>query len=202
MKSLKSCLRKFARRLVAHAVNVLPGDRSEWAQAMRHELDHIPNSITALRWALGCVFACYLERMTVMKTGDFRISRVVLSLEMLMCFGPTSFGFFALFWPGVWLIPAFGWLLFLFSIQLVGPIGLILAFRLIVLEHTSMGKFVMAALCLPAAWTFIGFSIFTLIVSHPGDLWQGFILLAILPVLGAVHLVYMSNPEEKILTAV
>ena len=202
MNNKESRLRKFARRLVVHAVNVLPGDRSEWAQAMCHEVDHITNDNTAIRWALGCLLASCLERMTVMKTGDFQISRLVLSLEMLMCFGPISFGFFALFWPGVWLIPTFGLLLFLFSVQLVGPIGLILAFRLIVLEHTSMGKFVMAALCIPAAWTFIGFSIFTMIVSHPGDLWQGFILLAILPALGAVHLVYMSNPEEKIITAV
>ena len=199
MKNTESWLRIFAKRLVIHAVKVLPTDRSEWAQAMSCEIDHLSDDRNAVGWALGCLLACYIERMTVMKTGDFRISRMVLSLEMLMCFGPISFGFFALFWPaGVWLIPNFGLFLFLFSIQLVGPIGLILAFRLIVLEHTSMGTFVMAALCIPAAWTFIGFSIFTLIVSHPGDLWQGFILLAILPALGIAHLIYMQSPKEKL----
>ena len=201
MNNKESRLRKFARCLIVHAVKALPDDRSEWAQAMLHEVDHITNDNTAIRWALGCVFACYLERMNVMKTGDFHISRVVLSLEMLMCFGPISFGLFSFILSSFNLIPPPAFLLFLLPSYLVGPIGLFIAFRLIVLERISMSRTMMLVLSIFAAWTFIGNSIFMLYVSNPADIWRGLILLAILPALGAVHLIYMSNPERKVLTA-
>jgi len=55
-------LRRVARRLVRQAVNVLPELRSDWAQAMTSELEHVEGDFTALRWATGCVLASYIER--------------------------------------------------------------------------------------------------------------------------------------------
>jgi len=51
-------------RLAQHAVCVMPVARSSWADAMRRELDYIPNDAAALRWALGCVLASYRSTLT------------------------------------------------------------------------------------------------------------------------------------------
>ncbi len=50
-------------RLAQHAACVMPGARSPWADAMRRELDYIPDDAAALRWALGCVLASYRSRL-------------------------------------------------------------------------------------------------------------------------------------------
>ncbi len=45
-----------------HTANVLPKSRSDWAQAMTNELEHVEGDFAALRWATGCVLASYIER--------------------------------------------------------------------------------------------------------------------------------------------
>jgi len=55
--------RRWAVTLARHAARVLPGARSPWADAMRHELDYIEDDGAALRWALGCVVASYKARL-------------------------------------------------------------------------------------------------------------------------------------------
>ncbi len=62
MKEGVSVLRRTAFVLMAHACRVLPPKRSEWGEAMKHELDHIENKWMALRWSAGCVVASYVER--------------------------------------------------------------------------------------------------------------------------------------------
>ena len=62
MNARVSLLRRLARRLMRQAVNVVPASRSDWAQAMTNELDHVERDFTALRWATGCVMASYIER--------------------------------------------------------------------------------------------------------------------------------------------
>lgn len=62
MNARLSLLRPLARRLMKHAANVLPGSRSDWAQAMTNELEHVEGDFTALRWTGGCVLASYIER--------------------------------------------------------------------------------------------------------------------------------------------
>jgi hypothetical protein len=44
-------------------MQVSPGEREEWAQAMRREVDEIPSEQEALRWALGCLQAGCHERL-------------------------------------------------------------------------------------------------------------------------------------------
>ena len=58
-----STLRRWSIRLAMHAGEVLPAARSEWARAMQNEVAHIDSDGAALRWALGCVFAGYAERI-------------------------------------------------------------------------------------------------------------------------------------------
>ena len=62
MSSRISLIRGLARRLMLHAANVLPESRTEWAQAMNNELEHVEGDLAALRWAAGCVLASYIER--------------------------------------------------------------------------------------------------------------------------------------------
>ncbi len=52
-----------ATTLMHHAIQMLPRDRTLWAQAMLCEIDHISDDRAALRWALGCVFTGYAERI-------------------------------------------------------------------------------------------------------------------------------------------
>lgn len=62
MSDRLSALKQIALALMAHASRVLPNSRSEWGEAMRHELDHIESGWVALRWSAGCVIASYVER--------------------------------------------------------------------------------------------------------------------------------------------
>lgn len=57
-----SVAKRAAVALVKHALRVIPPERSEWGNAMRHELEHIEGDWTALKWAAGCVLASYIER--------------------------------------------------------------------------------------------------------------------------------------------
>ena len=57
-----SVAKRVAVALVKHALRVIPPERSEWGNAMRHELEHIEGDWTALKWAAGCVLASYIER--------------------------------------------------------------------------------------------------------------------------------------------
>jgi pimeloyl-ACP methyl ester carboxylesterase len=65
MKALWGQWRRLAVKLARHASWVLPGARSPWADAMRHELDYIEDDPAALRWALGCVLAGYKARLAL-----------------------------------------------------------------------------------------------------------------------------------------
>jgi hypothetical protein len=62
MRKRISLLRRLASVLIAHAFNVFPSGRAPWGEAMKHELDYIEGDIEAMRWALGCVAASYVQR--------------------------------------------------------------------------------------------------------------------------------------------
>jgi hypothetical protein len=53
------CWRRLAVNFVRHAAWVMPHARSQWADAMRRELDYIADDAEALRWAVGCILASY-----------------------------------------------------------------------------------------------------------------------------------------------
>jgi hypothetical protein len=53
---------------------VLPGARSDWAEAMRHEIAYIEDDAAALRWAVGCVSASYAARLAALAQRHWRVS--------------------------------------------------------------------------------------------------------------------------------
>jgi pimeloyl-ACP methyl ester carboxylesterase len=58
------CWRRLAVNFVRHAAWVMPHARSQWADAMRRELDYIADNAEALRWAVGCILASYRASLT------------------------------------------------------------------------------------------------------------------------------------------
>ena len=191
-----------ARRLTAHASYLLDEKRADWAQAMRSELEYVPRGFSALRWSVGCLFASYLERARIMEIGSLRttrISRVLLTLEMLLCFCmPTGGGLLGLFVLAGFPVPLSAPMsVLLLTTSLVGPLGLAVAFKSIVLERPRIDRRTTVFLCALAAWTFVGNSYFALTVAAPGSVLRSFVLMAFLPLVGAAHLVYMASTGRR-----
>lgn len=82
MTAAVSRLRRFAQVLAAHAAGVLPPERRAWADAMRHELDHIDGDLDAVTWAAGCVLASYVERSGIADLLHTWTARGLLALLM------------------------------------------------------------------------------------------------------------------------
>jgi hypothetical protein len=85
-----SLARRAAERLMTLASSVLPDARRDWGAAMRAELDYAKSDAAALSWAFGCVLAGMKERVHTMMISNGRISRWVLIVEWLACFGPLT----------------------------------------------------------------------------------------------------------------
>ena len=170
---------------------------------MCSEIDHLPDGRNAVSWAFGCLFACYIERMTVMKTGDFHVSRLVLTIEMLICFVPiTWLGMAVIYVTMAGVMPVTIGLLNL-SATVVGPVGLIIAFRMIVLQSTSQNKAVLGILFIPAVWTVLAFALLIKGGNGPPiEWWRELVLLALLPAAGIAHLIYLAVTREKFLTVI
>ena len=80
-------IRRLSRALASHAGRVLPPScpsRDEWAAAMRQETEAIENSGASLRWALGCVYAGYAERIEAMVMFDTVVVRGFLVFFMVL----------------------------------------------------------------------------------------------------------------------
>lgn len=190
-------VRSLAMQLVAHAQKVLPRNRADWARAMHHEVEHISGDPVALAWALGCVVASYMERAKTMISSDARVSRWVLSFEMLCCFVPLTFLFAATVMnlghlDGATAIVAL-------TVAITGPVGLIFAFKLIVLNRRLLNGLAKVALCTLAAWTVAVVSLHD-VSEHVlaggrsnADWWESFVLIALLPVLGTTHLIFLAR---------
>jgi len=199
MNSRQSAIRYFAVWLAAHAQKALPRSRADWARAMSHEIDHIPGNYTAFAWALGCVFASYTERIRAMIGSSPRISRWVLALEMLCCFTPLTLLCLATLanlgrMEGKTGIVAL-------TVAAAGPIGLIVAFKIVVLNRPLLTKSAMAVLCVIATWTGLPYTLKILAAGELVNDWREFVLIALLPVLGIAHLLYLAKRPVSKLTA-
>lgn len=77
-------------------------ERGGWARAMRSEFQYV-DTPDRLSWALGCVVAAIKQRWVPMDTGNLRISRWVMLVETLGCFGPLALGWYLLVFdqPGI-----------------------------------------------------------------------------------------------------
>lgn len=187
-----------ARRLTAHASYLLDKKRADWAQAMRSELEYVPRGFSAIRWSVGCLYASYLERARIVEIGSLRtvrISRVLLTLEMLLCFhAPAGGGLLGLLVLAGFPVPLSAPVsVLLLTTSPVGPLGLAVAFKSIVLEQPKIDTRTTLFLCALAAWTFVGNSYFALTVAAPGSVLRSFVLMAFLPLVGAAHLVYRAS---------
>jgi len=164
---------------------------------MRNEVHHISDSRAALAWALGCMLASYTERMRIMISSKSKISRWVLVLEMLCCFTPLTLLCLAVVanlgrMQGVEGILAL-------TVAVAGPVGLIVAFKVVVLNRPLLTKLAAAALCALAAWVVLAYSLQLLPGGQPAAHWREFVLIALLPALGIAHLLYLATrPASKV----
>ena len=213
-RSDRTIARRLAQGLGAHAAALLPRHRNNFAAAMRNEIEHLSHDRHALFWALGCVIAGYVERISDMTFGTLRISRWVLGLEMIMCFLWLTLMFGALASLGVFYgfagpLPINALFFTMLTVSAVGPIGLVVAFKSVVLGRPSLGRVMTVVLCAAAAWTCVAFGGEILNrtwlagrTGPQGEALDLFVLFALLPALGVAHLVYLSRVESrKALTA-
>jgi len=120
-----------------------------------------------------------------------RISRWVLIFEMLCCFTPLT-------WLCLAVLANLGRMdgkmgLVSLTVAATGPIGLIVAFKLIVLNRRRLTKYAMAVLCILAAWTALAYSLQLSAGSEPAQYWREFVLIALLPAVGVAHLIYLAK---------
>jgi hypothetical protein len=199
-----SARRSFAWRialgLAAHAAHILPLKRREWSSAMISEIDHLPSAGAAIRWAMGCIIAGYIERIRMSRSLRHP-SRWVLSLEMLLCFVPVTWLFAAVIASSIRVMPSPPTALLFVSATLVGPIGLTIAAKTLVFRR-AIGRITSTALCVLALWTFATY--LALCFRHPGALssdWREIVLIAVLPGLAAAHLAFMASEAPKSIVA-
>ena len=66
---------------------LMPPSKEKWGAAMRNELDSIANPANALKFAMGCIWACFNERMKEMefklKMGRYAIIAALLALAVV-----------------------------------------------------------------------------------------------------------------------
>jgi hypothetical protein len=194
------------------ACRLMPPERRGWAEAMRSESAYLPPG-AALRWSLGCLLAAFTERFAPMKTGDFRISRWVMSIETLGCFGFLTLAWFEITFGASGLVrhdwdivtnnyATYPGGIFIFSmivlgsiVGLVGPVGLFLGLRYVssgrALTNRVLGFALLAALLVYMLAGIAGYFI------GPPDFHSqpGFTLLVIvLPAAGIAHLMHLARP--------
>jgi hypothetical protein len=88
MSGTPSATRRLAVRLVRHAGRVLPGQRADFARAMAHEVEHLPDDGAALRWAAGTVVASYFERCRdIDALRSFMLSALLVGAGLLVIEG-------------------------------------------------------------------------------------------------------------------
>ena len=204
MNSLQIVSRRVVRGLMKHAAIVSPGKRAEWVQAMDNELDYLPSDLCAVRWAVGCIFVCYSERMRAMIRSLESLPRWMLALEMLMCFLPLTLVFSTVVLAGAHGGFTLQNSLLYCSGSILGPLGLVAAFRSIFLAPGGMSRPTIAGLCLLAAWTLAAYTsqILTFGQSHLSDWWREFVIIALLPALAVLHLVSINFHRRSSLAAV
>lgn len=182
---------------------VSPGERAEWAQAMLNELDYLSPDMSAVGWALGCILVCYSERIRAMVRSLESLPRWVLVLEMVVCFLPLTLLFSAVVQRGLHGGFTLQAGLLYGSATILGPLGFAAALRSIFSNSGGMSRATIAGLCLLAAWTLAAYStqILTFGQSHLSDWWREFVLIAVLPVLAVLHIVFINSHGHRPLVA-
>lgn len=200
--------------LLAAARRCMPAHRRAWAEAMRAESAYLP-SHARLRWAFGCLVGAIKARFVPMDTGNLRINRWVLLVEVLGCFGPATLAWWIFtFGPGGLIhvdgamiekvffdVPGgtyfffVGWVGFGLS-GLAAVIGLILGLRYVARGHGLPNRVLgYTLMAVPALQSIAGaFSSHWSSQGEPAVRAGLFVLLTLLPIAGIAHLLYLSRP--------
>jgi hypothetical protein len=208
MNRVASLCIRFAAWLIRH-------ERGDWARAMHTEFHYVGTS-DRLSWAFGCVIAAIKQRLVPMDTGNLRISRWVMLIEALGCFGFLTLGWYEI------TLGSFGLLRldsatidkvffgspggpYLFGVMVVstftglaGPLGLYFGIRY-VLQGRALGnrRLGWAVIGVTLAWNAIG-TIAGYLVG-PADFHvmpELTLLMVLLPVAGLLHLMYLARPRD------
>lgn len=195
------------RFLVAHAARIAASDNADWVAAMAHELEHLPKNESALSWALGCLYVSYTGRVDAMIRGSAEWPRWLHLLEMLLCLGPVTAYFIIACvssLQGYTPMPAQGYTsvqenLFIWSATLIGPIGLLSAFRTLFSPSYGPGRILTTVLWLLAAWTTTAF-VALLVHFRLGPLeWCGLLVpFALLPAAAVAHLAWLGSMRRSV----
>lgn len=159
---------------------------------MTQELEHIPQDLAALRWAAGCVWVSYRERMNHMNAISTKLPRWLLSLEMALCLVPMTLMFVNIVAYAARGIMPLADLLRFGTVALIGPLASLLALRVLFFSRrpVSPGLFVVAALL--AAWTLFAYLGELLHNGTVPFMWREYVLIALLPALAVAHLAYIN----------
>ena len=212
MKTDETKTQRMALVLMRLAARLLPPARADWARAMLGEIYHMNQDTQALVWAVSCITASLTMRIKAMIIGNLKISRWVLTPELLFCFTPLTLAWYdSIFGTSgiIQLNPEIVQRYFLNSttgtialiimvtlsvLGIFGPLGLVIAIRTIAQGRCLTDKRLLIALCtMPVLLGAIHFTSWLLMgTSIKFDHWAGLILVSLLPALGAVHMRYLS----------
>ncbi|HEY0749076.1 MAG TPA: hypothetical protein VGD63_20395, partial [Steroidobacteraceae bacterium] len=153
-------------------------------------------------WALGCVLVSYTGRLQFMVRSLGNLPRWLLLLEMLICLGP-AFAYFIfvavstaqgylLFVPAPGYTPLQEGLIF-GSATLIGPIGLVAAYRTLFSEGLRPGRALTGLLYLLAIWSgavFVGLLVRFRVAL---EVWLLLVPLVLLPTAAVMHLAWLRS---------
>lgn len=195
MKYRRTAARTAAVMLLKHAAWASPCNREQWLQAMAYEMEHIPDDASALWWAVGGIFVSYLERVDNMIRSSISLPPWLLCLEMTVCLGPLAWLFTqALAMTGRGVMPLnFGIPLILAA--LLGPLGILLALRIVFFKESSVGRVATIILMLLAVWTVLEYT--GQILQGPFlSSWRDYVLMGVLPPLALAHLLQINSQRR------
>lgn len=195
-----SIIRSFVNFLLQYALLIMPEKRADWVQAMKNESQYLSNDFQALLWVIGCVKTATIERINMMKTGSLRVSKFVLSIELLSSFIPVSFVLLVLMMNFIEMpsIRTDGRFIIYAALGLIGPIGIILGLRLLLRGPYNLGKVVNALLGILAVGIVTGGMIQLMAGNiNLDDWWLVLILITLMPAVALFHIIYLT--QEKCL---
>jgi hypothetical protein len=224
VNELTPLTRRMTRTLMRCAIRLLPPTRLDWAKAMRAELDCFENDRNACFWAAGCVVAALKERMTAVFTGNLKIPRWLLILEMLLCFVPLTLGWLdgMLATSGIFGVFQLNGQIDFFTVHggalalapivagavvgALGPLGLVAAYRLIILGHQTSTRWTRYVLIAAPLLYGVLILITRLVFGGTGasgfdsadnlHFWSAILFLSALPTLGAAHMLRMGQASR------
>ena len=199
---------RLAHALLAHARRVAAPDQAEWILAIAHEVEHLPKGQAALSWALGCVFVSYSGRVRAMLRSPDHWPRWIMLLEMLICLGPVTAYFvlisistiqgYLLFLPTQGLTQLQEGLIF-GSAALIGPVGLIAAYKTLFSPTRAHGRLLAIVLGLLVAWATAACVALFGYLHVELAAWFGMYVLpfVLLPAAAAVHLAWIGSRRHR-----